>query len=81
MPVNRNLNTILKEMWRLHEKLDNNQYFETSESVYWHQHLQIIKDYYEENAIKWTNTASKFTYKLITPDQKDLIINPKGPEQ
>lgn len=53
MPIDENLNKILKEMWRLDNKLMEKEPLELSEIKYYNQNLNIIQDYYWENNIHW----------------------------
>ncbi len=53
MPIDENLNKILKEMWRLDNKLMKKEPLEMSEVQFYNVNLEIIKDYYWENNIHW----------------------------
>jgi hypothetical protein len=53
MPIDENLNRILKEMWRLDNKLMKHETLEPDEVKFYNQNLKIIKDYYWENNIYW----------------------------
>jgi hypothetical protein len=53
MPIDENLNTILKEMWRLDNKLMKKESLELSETRFYNEHLEIIQSYYWENNIHW----------------------------
>lgn len=53
MPVEPALNTILKEMWRLDEKLLAGQRLEAEEMVFYNQHLATIQEYYDINNSYW----------------------------
>ena len=53
MPIDENLNKILKEMWRLDNKLMKKEVLEMSEVSFYNENLPIIKNYYLENHIHW----------------------------
>ena len=53
MPIDENLNRILKEMWRIDNKLMKKETLEPSEISFFNSNLDIIKDYYRENHIHW----------------------------
>ncbi len=53
MPIDENLNKILKEMWRLDNKVMKKEPLEVSETKFYNENLKIIKDYYWENNIHW----------------------------
>ena len=53
MPIDEGLNKILKEMWRLDNKLMKKEEFDPSERSFYNEHLEIIKSYYWENNIHW----------------------------
>ncbi len=53
MAIDENLNLILKEVWRIDNKLMKKEELEDSERAYYNEHLPIIKDYYVENYIYW----------------------------
>ncbi len=53
MPIDQNLNTLLKEMWRIDNKLMKKEPLELSEISFYNENLEIIKNYYWENNIHW----------------------------
>jgi hypothetical protein len=53
MPIDEGLNKILKEMWRLDNKLMKKEPLESSEISFYNSNLEIIKSYYWENNIHW----------------------------
>ncbi len=53
MPIDENLNKILKEMWRLDNKLMKKEPLEMSEVKFYNANLEIIQSYYWENNIHW----------------------------
>ena len=55
MPIDENLNKILKEMWRLDNKQMKKEPLEMSEVQFYNAHLEIIQEYYWENNIHWKN--------------------------
>ncbi len=57
MPIDENLNRILKEMWRLDNKLMKKESLEVSETRFYNDNLKIIKDYYWENNIHWRDKS------------------------
>ena len=57
MPIDENLNKILKEMWRLDNKLMKKESLEISETRFYNENLKIIKDYYWENNIHWRDKS------------------------
>lgn len=55
MALEENLNKILKEMWRLDEKISVSDILTDSEKTFYYNNLQTIKDYYEKNNMYWKN--------------------------
>ena len=53
MPIDENLNKILKEMWRLDNSLMKKELLTDKEVSFYNEHLEIIKHYYVENYIHW----------------------------
>lgn len=53
MPIDENLNLILKEMWRIDNKLMKKEALGEDEIKFYNQNLSVIKDYYWENNIYW----------------------------
>lgn len=58
MPINQERNIILKELWRIDEKLLSGELLETNEKEFFNTNLQTIKDYYREFAEYWANKKS-----------------------
>ena len=55
MPLEENLNKILKRMWLLDEKMNNGEMLDTEEKEFYSTNLLVIKKYYEENNLYWKN--------------------------
>lgn len=55
MPVEPELNKILKEMWRLDEKRVLGEALQEEELVFYNTHLEVIQNYYESNHTYWTS--------------------------
>lgn len=55
MPVEPALNTILKEMWRLQEKMDAGALMSESEQEFYNQNLNRIQEYYRDNETYWAS--------------------------
>ena len=55
MPLEENLNKILKRMWLLDEKMNNGEMLDTEEKDFYNSNLSVIKKYYEENNLYWKN--------------------------
>ena len=53
MSINQALNKILKEMWRLDEKISHDQVLERGEKNFYNEHLRDIKKYYLNNNDYW----------------------------
>lgn len=53
MPIDETLNKILKEMWRLDNKLMKKEILEDKEFSFYNEYLPIIQSYYLENHIHW----------------------------
>ena len=53
MAIDENLNKILKEMWRIDNKMMKKETLEVSEISFYNENLEIIKNYYWENNIHW----------------------------
>lgn len=53
MPVEESLNKILKEMWRIDEKSAAGEALESQEQEFYNQHLQTIKNYYQDHNAYW----------------------------
>ncbi len=53
MAIDENLNLILKEVWRIDNKIMKKEELEVSERAFYNENLPIIKDYYVENYIYW----------------------------
>lgn len=52
MPIDQNLNKILKEMWRLDEKLAAED-LSIEEKEFFNTHLETIMKYYESSSAYW----------------------------
>ncbi len=55
MPVESELNKVLKEMWRLDEKVNAGGELSDAEKDFWNQNLDVIKKYYADNDEHWKN--------------------------
>jgi hypothetical protein len=55
MPVNENLNKILKEMWRIDDKSVSRDTLDDFERIFYNEHLEDIKDYYLKNSLYWNS--------------------------
>lgn len=53
MPIDENLNKLLKEVWRIDNKLMKKEALTEQEVSYYNEYLPIIKNYYVENYIYW----------------------------
>lgn len=53
------LNSRIKEMWRLDEKEQNCEEFTIDESLYYSEHLREIVSYYERNGNYWISKLIK----------------------
>ena len=53
MPVEQNLNKILKEMWRIDEVLISGKSITDTEKEFFNNNLPTIKNYYESNNKYW----------------------------
>ena len=53
MPIDQNLNILLKEVWRIDNKIMKKEELTEKEKSFYNEHLPIIKDYYVENYIYW----------------------------
>lgn len=53
MPIDENLNVLLKEVWRIDNKIMKKEELTDKEKSFYNEHLPIIKDYYVENYIYW----------------------------
>ena len=53
MPIDQNLNLLLKEVWRIDNKVMKKEELTDQEKSFYNEHLSIIKDYYVENYIYW----------------------------
>lgn len=53
MAIDKELNIILKEMWRLDDKLKAGESFVIDESLFYALHIRTITAYYESNARYW----------------------------
>jgi hypothetical protein len=55
MPINESLNKILNEVWRIDEKISDNQTLTTEERKFYNKHLETINSYYLKNSEYWKN--------------------------
>lgn len=55
MPIDINLNKILKEMWRLDEKISLGEVLSEQEVNFYDNHLNDIQQYYLKNDNYWQN--------------------------
>lgn len=55
MPIDQELNTLLKEMWRLQEE----ETLTEEEIDFYNTHLDIIKNYYQDNNQYWQQQEKK----------------------
>jgi len=53
MPIDQELNKILKEMWRLNEEINSGNNLTESEINFYNIHLEDIKKYYSKNNKHW----------------------------
>lgn len=53
MPLNEQLNKVLKEMWRIDEKAINGESVSLEESEFYKNYLSTIKNYYHEQYLYW----------------------------
>lgn len=53
MAIDQELNKILKEMWRLDEKIVAGESLIETEKVFYNQYLETISNYYEKNGEYW----------------------------
>ena len=55
MPINQELNLILKEVWRIDEKLTAKENLTDSEREFYNKYLETIKNYYINHGEYWKN--------------------------
>jgi len=53
MPINQELNLILKEVWRIDEKITANEELTDTEKKFYNTHLETIQNYYIEHSAYW----------------------------
>lgn len=53
MAIDTELNSVLKEMWRLDEKMYSGQPLSEKEEKFFSDNLAIISDYYKKNCRYW----------------------------
>lgn len=53
MPLNEELNKILKEVWRIDEKNTKGELLSPEEVRFYADHLPTIKNYYHEQYLYW----------------------------
>lgn len=51
--IDESLNKILKEMWRLDEKVSTGENLDDSEKDFYNENLETIKNYYRDNNNYW----------------------------
>lgn len=54
MLIDPNLNTILKLMWDINERIKAKKFISLKEQQFYNEHLEEIKDYYHKNHFYWT---------------------------
>lgn len=74
MPINPNVNTVLREMWRIQNIREQHNTLTHSELVYWRDHLYIVLTYYRLNHEKWENIANDWTYKAWTDEEYEAFL-------
>lgn len=57
MLLDEQLDSILKEMWRMDEKRMNGEAFTVDESLFWSNNIDIVIKHYESNARYWTSVS------------------------
>ncbi len=55
MALNQELNKILKEMWRLDEKIFSGEELNKIETEFYKQNIYKIQEYYSKNNLYWKN--------------------------
>jgi len=55
MPVNPELNKILKEVWRIDEKFMSGEILDPAEKEFLNEHIPTIQKYYRENGEYWNS--------------------------
>ncbi len=55
MSLNKELNKILKEMWRLDEKIVSGEELNKIENEFYEKNIYVIQEYYSKNSIYWHN--------------------------
>jgi len=53
MSLDKDLNTILKEMWRLDEKMSGGEDLNDAENNFYKLNLEVIKNYYKNQNSYW----------------------------
>lgn len=53
MPINQDLNTILKQMWQIDERICSGETISEVEKNFFNDHLSVIQKYYEEKNTYW----------------------------
>ena len=55
MPIDQDVSKILKEMWRLDEKLTSGIALDSAEKDFYNNNLETIVGYYEKNNSHWSS--------------------------
>lgn len=55
MALNQELNKILKEMWRLDEKIVSGEELNKIETEFYKKNIYKIQEYYSKNNLYWKN--------------------------
>lgn len=55
MALDEELNSILKEMWRIDEKIQDRQELDNNEKEFYTKNLETIQKYYTSNSNYWNN--------------------------
>lgn len=66
MPIDQEINKVLKEMWRLNENLSSGISLSQSEIIFYNSHLKDIKEYYSKNNDYWDMAVEVVTPKIIS---------------
>lgn len=63
MALDQKLNSILKEMWRLDEKIIKGEMLEEYEQEFYSKNIEIIQKYYASNSEYWNNKKTHYGNK------------------
>lgn len=55
MPIDPQVNKILKEMWRIDEKKQTDAEISDTEKEFYNTNLSIMQEYYSKNSNYWQN--------------------------